>query len=218
MNKQTFKQYRRWIIFLLCIIPFAFLAWNAAHHGITRADALGQNLRLTVISDGLTPIVKAVTTLGSAKGLIAEAVILLIALTAMRRWKLGVSAAVNLLLAWLLNERLKGVFQRPRPADPWLVQETGFSFPSGHSMVSMAFYGFLIYLVWRCVTDKKLKYTLTAVLGALILMIGLSRIYLGVHYVTDVIGGFLIALCYLTVYTAVIDRLVFRAGTTEKSE
>ena len=77
-------------------------------------------------------------------------------------------------------------------------------------MVSMAFYGFLIYLVWRCVTDKKRKYTLTAILGVLIPLIGLSRIYLGVHYVTDVIGGFLIALCYLTVYTAVIDRVVFK--------
>ena len=210
MNKQTFKQHWRWIVFLLCIVPFEFLAWNAAHHGITRADALGQNLRLAVISDGLTPIVKAVTTLGSAKGLIAEAVILLITLTAMRRWKLGVSAAVNLLLAWLLNERLKAIFHRPRPADPWLVQETGLSFPSGHSMVSMAFYGFLIYLVWRCVRNKKTRNILTAVLGALILLIGLSRIYLGVHYVTDVLGGFLIGLCYLTVYTAAADRALFR--------
>lgn len=210
MNKQTLKQYRRWIVFLVCIIPFAFLAWNAAHHGITAADACGQRLRLAVISDGLTPFVKAVTTLGSAKGLITEAVILLTVLCARKHPKLGGSVAVNLLLAWLLNERLKMIFQRPRPADPWLVHETGFSFPSGHSMVSMAFYGFLIYLVWRCVTNQKLKYTLTAVLGVLILLIGLSRIYLGVHYVTDVLGGFLIGLCYLTVYTAAADRALFR--------
>ena len=210
MNKQTFKQHWRWIIFLLCIVPFAFLAWNAAHHGITRADALGQNLRLAVISDGLTPFVKAVTTLGSAKGLITEAVILLIVLCARKHPKLGVSVSLNLLVAWLLNERLKLIFQRPRPADPWLVHETGFSFPSGHSMVSMAFYGFLIYLVWRCVRNKKTRNILTAVLGALILLIGLSRIYLGVHYVTDVLGGFLIGLCYLTVYTAAADRALFR--------
>lgn len=213
MNKQTLKQYRRWMIFFVCIIPFAFLAWNAAHHGISGADALGQRLRLAVISDGLTPIVKAVTALGSAKGLIAEAVILLIVLCAAKQPKLGMSIAVNLLLAWLLNSRLKLIFRRPRPADPWLVQEGGFSFPSGHSMVSMAFYGFLIYLVWRCVTNPKRRYVLTAVLGVLILLIGLSRIYLGVHYVTDVLGGFLIALCYLTIYTAAADRIIFRQGS-----
>ena len=84
----------------------------------------------------------------------------------------------------------------------------GYSFPSGHSMISAAFYGFLIYLIYKKVKNKKLKITLIIVLSILIVSIGISRIYLGVHYTSDVLGGFLLSISYLILYTNIVNSIV----------
>ena len=76
-------------------------------------------------------------------------------------------------------------------------------------MVSMAFYGFLIYLIFQNVKNKYLKWSLIIILALLIVSIGISRIYLGVHYTSDVIAGFLVALAYLSIYTKAIKEIVF---------
>ena len=107
---------------------------------------------------------------------------------------------LNLILVFLLNRILKAIIARPRPQVLRLVYEDGYSFPSGHSMVSIGFYGFLIYLIYNNIKNKKIKYPLIVLLSLLILFIGISRIYLGVHYATDVIGGFVIGLIYLRIF------------------
>ena len=101
---------------------------------------------------------------------------------------------------------MKFFFQRPRPEEYRLISESGYSFPSGHAMVSMAFYGLLIYIVYRYVKNVYLKYGLMVILFMLILFIGISRIYLGVHYTSDVLGGFLLSICYLIVFTKVMGK------------
>ena len=73
-------------------------------------------------------------------------------------------------------------------------------------MVSMAFYGYLIYLICKYVKNKDLKWISIVLLSILICSIGISRIYLGVHYTSDVLGGFLISLSYLIVYTLIVNR------------
>ena len=82
---------------------------------------------------------------------------------------------------------LKLIIQRPRPDEYRIIDASGYSFPSGHSMISMAFYGFIIYLICKYVNNKILKYFLIGLLGSLIILIGVSRVYLGVHYVSDVL-------------------------------
>ena len=104
---------------------------------------------------------------------------------------------INVIVTTLLNQLLKNVFQRGRPIDS-IIEESGYSFPSGHSMVSMAFYGFLIYLVYK--SNIKYKGLIVGLLSVLIVLIGISRIYLGVHYPTDVIGGFTLSLSYLLLF------------------
>lgn len=103
---------------------------------------------------------------------------------------------------------LKNTLKRPRPIDYRLIEETGYSFPSGHSMASMAFYGLLIYLIYRNVKNKYLKWTLICLLSVLIILIGISRIYLGVHYTSDVLAGFLVSLSYLIIYTNCIKEFI----------
>lgn len=84
----------------------------------------------------------------------------------------------------------------------------GYSFPSGHSMISAAFYGFLIYLIYKKVKNKKLKITLIIVLSILIVSIGISRIYLGVHYTSDVLAGFTVSVSYLIIYTSIVKKII----------
>ena len=98
--------------------------------------------------------------------------------------------------------------QRPRPTEFRLIEETGYSFPSGHSMISLAFYGYLIYLIYKYINNKHLKRILIIILSTLICIIGVSRIYLGVHYTSDVLGGFLISIAYLIIYIELINKFV----------
>ena len=75
-------------------------------------------------------------------------------------------------------------------------------------MISAAFYGYLIYLIWKYLKNKKIKYLLMIMLSMLIFIIGISRVYLGVHYMSDVIAGFLISMAYLVVFSSVAKRYI----------
>lgn len=111
--------------------------------------------------------------------------------------------SINLAVIALLNQLLKNVIKRPRP----VIGDgkfSGYSFPSGHAMVSMAFYGLLIYLIFSSNLNKKVKILLITCLSLIILLIGFSRIYLGAHYITDVLSGFTLSIFYLTIYTSLI--------------
>ena len=111
---------------------------------------------------------------------------------------------INLLLSFLLNNVLKYTFVRERPT--WKTMNlTTYSYPSGHTMVSFAFYGLLIYLIYKKYHGKYKK-TIISLLATLIFLIGLSRIYLGVHYFTDVIGAYLFSLGYLLLFIYIINR------------
>lgn len=132
--------------------------------------------------------------------MIVVVLICLVALLGIKNKKYGICMALNLLCITILNIVLKNIFERPRPEGYRLIAETGFSFPSGHSMVSMAFYGYIIYLVYKKVDNIYLKWGICSIISMLIICIGISRIYLGVHYASDVLAGFYISILYLTIY------------------
>ncbi len=174
-------------------------------------DIIGyQIISKFLISDFATPIAKVITNFGGAFVLLALTVLLFIFI---KDKKVGMSIAVNLGLITGLNLLLKQIVQRPRPIEYRIIDEVGYSFPSGHSMVSMAFYGFIIYLIYRYVTNKHLKWSAIAVLSILIIAIGVSRIYLGVHYTSDVLAGFLISISYLIIYVSAVDKFVLKEET-----
>ena len=101
------------------------------------------------------------------------------------------------------NTIIKYLVKRARPSHLRLIVEKGFSFPSGHAMISICVYGVILYLIVCNIKNKYLKYTLAILLGILILSIGISRIYVGVHYPTDVLAGYSLAI----VIIIVINRL-----------
>ena len=164
---------------------------------INTIDTAIYNLIIKLLSTYTTAFMMFVSHLGSAVVLITLTISFLLLL---KNKKDSRCIALNLILVFLLNRILKFIIARPRPEILRLVPEDGYSFPSGHAMVSMGFYGFLIYLIYTKVKNKKVKYPLVVFLGLLIILIGISRIYLGVHYFTDVIGGFIIAILYLIVF------------------
>lgn len=152
----------------------------------------------------LTPIMQSISELA----LPVVLVVMLLAIEAFAPGKRpGACAAVNLILVFILNQLIKEIVQRPRPVGFRLISETGYSFPSGHSMVAMAFYGLLVWMIWHYEEDKFVKYLCSIGFCLCIAAVGLSRVYLGVHYASDVIAGFCVSLAWLAVYTKVIAPL-----------
>ncbi len=199
MLKRIIEKNYKWIIAFLCLIIVIMLLEDIFENEQLTLDMVVYRLViLNLRSEPLTKIMMVITNLSSAYVLIA---ITIGTLLFVKNKKVGLCVASNLVITTLLNQLLKYIIQRPRPDGYRLIAESGYSFPSGHSMVSMAFYGLIIYLIWKMVKNKKIKYISCGILGLLIPMIGFSRIYLGVHYASDVIGGFAISIVYLLLFT-----------------
>lgn len=201
----------KWIVLFICLIGFFSLAEDVFNKEIMNGDIVGYKLVSTfLISDFATPIAKFITNFGGAIILIVLALMLFIFI---KNKKIGVSIISNLAIITLLNQLLKRIVQRPRPTEFRIVEESGYSFPSGHSMVSMAFYGYLIYLIYKYVKNKYLKWISIILLSILICSIGISRIYLGVHYTSDVLGGFFISISYLIIYISAVNKFFIERWT-----
>ncbi len=153
----------------------------------------------------LTEIMKVITFFGSAYFILSLTFLLI---TVIKNKKIVLLIITNLILITSMNIILKNIVQRPRPEGYRLVEESGYSFPSGHSMVSVAFYGFLIYLILAKFKNKTLKIALSVLLGILVLLIAFSRIYLGVHYATDVLAGGLLSISYLVAFISYTKKWI----------
>jgi membrane-associated phospholipid phosphatase len=148
---------------------------------------------------GWTDFFERVTWLGNLPVLLAATVVAAAVLARKRETlelRLLLLAAVG---AEILTVGLKLGFQRERPfyADP-LARESTYSFPSGHATVSLAVYGTLAFIIARHLSNARLRVAVLAAAAVLVLLIGFSRLYLGVHFLTDVIAGFALGLAWVT--------------------
>lgn len=195
----------KWIILFILLLIVLAIVEDVFEKEIMKLDIMGYGLISSLINPSVTPVAIVITNLGGAMVVGALTVISFILI---KNKKISFTILLNVVIATILNILLKNIIQRPRPDEFRLISETGYSFPSGHSMVSMAFYGFLIYLIHKYFKNKKLKIVLITFLSVLIILIGISRIYLGVHYTSDVIAGFMISVCYLIVYTSLVKKYI----------
>jgi undecaprenyl-diphosphatase len=115
-----------------------------------------------------------------------------------------ITISVSSLVLMLL---LKQLFQRRRPLSPLLKAAKGLSFPSGHAIMAVTFYGLLIYILQHTIEIEWLRVIVSILLIVLIILIGFSRIYLRVHYASDVLGGFIIGLLWLLISLLVLKWL-----------
>lgn len=130
------------------------------------------------------------------------------------------SGFLNVLGVFVVNEVFKTIISRDRPIG---ASEASYSFPSGHSVLAMAFFGFIIWLLWRSMRDRKYwRWCLTVLFAALIALVGVSRVYLGAHYVSDVIAGWCLGFVWLSFFTTVCAPRLMEAplilGATELSD
>jgi membrane-associated phospholipid phosphatase len=168
----------------------------------------------------LTSYFKFVTDLGDRYAYIIISVLLGVYFFIRHKsWKFIIQTVLVLLLATVTNIGLKQIINRSRPSLEHLVKVNTLSYPSGHSMSAMAFYGFLVYLSLTLIPNRALKIIVASLLCILILSIGTSRIYLGVHYPSDVAAGFVGGLIWVTLCVIVFNTFsLIRNRKKVKSE
>jgi membrane-associated phospholipid phosphatase len=165
------------------------------------------------INPGMTMVMEGITFLGSTIGLISLLFISVIwMLWKRKRWE-ALFTVIAIGTGQLFNKLLKGMIQRPRPDFNRLVEEAGYSFPSGHSMVSLVFYGMVGLICYMFVRNQLPKLLIVLVTVMVVLLIGISRIYLGVHYPSDVLGGFIIGGIWLAICYAGLKAVLKSRGT-----
>ncbi|MFB6467437.1 phosphatase PAP2 family protein [Cytobacillus sp. Hz8] len=155
----------------------------------------------------LTKIMKFFTFIGSTTPVIVISFFVIIFLyTVLKHRRELVFFIGGLMGSVLLNHFLKVYFHRARPAFHRLIEIGGYSFPSGHAMSAFMVYGMITYLLWRHISNRFGRIFLVIFSSCMIIGIGLSRIYLGVHYPTDILGGYLASGCWLAICIWVFER------------
>lgn len=209
---RTRRIWMRRVLFFLAFLSFCIIAALVGQQGITSMDIWLPPRIYAVRKDNLTAILTIITYLGNWQ-IITSACILLLFFSGTRRaW--GIPLALGAVVSVVCYEALKRMFERPRPdVSLHLINQGGYSFPSGHALTAMVFYGLVITLICRHRKPGWLKRVLIALFTALIFFIGFSRIYLGVHYPTDVLAGWSLGLCLTLAFTSnLIRRWAVREG------
>ncbi|MBN2538649.1 MAG: bifunctional DedA family/phosphatase PAP2 family protein, partial [Deltaproteobacteria bacterium] len=185
------------IVLILALMSFGEIVEDLIDREMLFAlDFKMQSFIEGLVTPGLTKVMTALTGFGSIYLLAPVVLLLALYLLFLRNWgdlfALFIAAGVGQTLLILL----KLFFHRPRPM-PQLALSHGFSFPSGHSFSAIIIYGFLMYITWQVMQRGIKRTAIVAALSLLILSIGISRIYLNVHWTTDVMAGFAFGLAWL---------------------
>lgn len=194
--------------FFISLIGFSYLAKEVFIDKDKGFDDRVFRWAARLVSARNNDVMQAITFLGTHKFLIPANLLLTFYFLVIRRHKwYSIKVAAISLSSTMMMLLLKLIFSRARPLIPLLKPALGYSFPSGHSMMSFVFYGLLVYMAYKYVRQPGLKWTLIVTLSLLILMIGFSRIYLRVHYPTDVLAGFLMGMFWLIGSVHLLNRL-----------
>ena len=192
---------RNAMAFLGCLTGFGMVAWLVIQPGISPLDWATTDVLHGVASPTLDALMNAATFLGSSPMLAAVVGLAVVPLLVRRRRAEAVFIVVAFVGALVLNDWLKSVFQRPRPGVAWAAvwPETGF--PSGHSMGSFVVYVAIALIIWR-LGGRRTGSVALILAVALAASVGISRIYLGAHWLSDVIGGYLAGALWLLALVA----------------
>lgn len=177
---------------------FVFISYFVITRGTLVFDSVICGYIYSLRAPGPTAFFTSVTYLGNWQTISTLCLVFL--LLPRTRFRIGIPVSAAAILASLIQKALKISFHRARPdLALHLISQGGYSFPSGHSFSVLIFYGMLIYLCRKHVKNKAAANTVTVILVCLIAAIGFSRIYLGVHFPTDVLGGWSMGLCVLMI-------------------
>ena len=194
MKNKKFKIYG--VLIFIAVLVFIGVAVGVQTGYLDGFDDAVRYRVYSIRSEKLTMFWKFITHSGDSEIVIMLGIVLL--LVKSLRKKYGVKFAIAALSSTALYQGMKYIFQRPRPDIALrLIEESGYSFPSGHSMNCLVSYGILAYLILKYCENARLAKILSVGLGLIIILIGLSRVYVGVHFPTDVIGGWSLGIAVL---------------------
>lgn len=193
------------IIFFLLFGAIAALMVSGMFQELDNQIILSfENIRLPFLND----VMLTLTDFGISALLVPIMLIFSVVLFMYKRYHSIMLLFLLYIAEKTVNHELKGLFARERPSFDHLVNETYYSFPSGHSMNAATIYPFIAYLFIEMVPWlKKRQKAVYMVTGCYVLMIGISRMYIGVHYVTDVAGGFAIGLALFLICKKIDEKL-----------
>ena len=193
--------------FITCVglaILFGYLAAAIGNESIEHFDLVVINFIQGMEMSWLTPIVKVFAWIGSGYVVAPITIITFLLLFFVYRYRAQAFLLVTVILGTvILNELLKIYFRRERPEIYRILDAAGFSFPSGHTMMAFSLYTIIAYIVWRNMRTTLNRVLLIIFTTFMILMISTSRIYLGVHYPSDIVGGFIASAFWVSIAIAV---------------
>ncbi len=199
------------IIIVLTMSLFIELAGDVLEDEKFYADRIFQEYIVFAEGDWLYQMMGLVTEAGSVLFLMVASVILAVYLFFAKKSKwYSLFFSINMIGISLLTQVLKLIFERERPELIAQYGGTGFSFPSGHSTGSIAFYGFIVYLLWKTVSTKWLKWFSVLFFALLAISIAFSRVVLGVHFFTDIVAGMSLGVAWLIICIIVLEFLLWR--------
>ncbi len=191
---------------ILALLFFAFLTFE-----VRRGDtaAFDNNIRAAVhahATPARTGLMRGISRVGEPALLIDTGAAVIVLLLIFRRWRIALLVLTSLIGSELLDQALKFSIRRPRPPVFFgLRQPLGYSFPSGHSLVSCAVFGAIAVFAASRIRNRTVRWLCYLALAIPVFAIGFSRVYLGMHYPTDVLGGYAAAIVWLT-----LVELMFR--------
>lgn len=186
------KKYLMFLPIILLILDIILVLTGT----IKPIDDFIYKLIISFKSNTLTTIFKYITFLANTKTIVVFNIILVIFILLTKRSKLLI-ITISSITSGITNSIIKYIFKRSRPVGIALIEQGGYSFPSGHTMISFLLYGMIIYLLYK----HKIKYhkIMIFLLSVLMILVMISRIYLGVHYFSDIVGGACIGIIILYV-------------------
>jgi membrane-associated phospholipid phosphatase len=197
-----------WVLIIASSAIFLFIAYQIIKGGETKFDSMAFAWFDSWANPFTTSIFTNITFFASSGFITFAALVLIVYFLFIEkhRW-FSLKVPVIAVGSISLNLLLKYYFNRQRPDIPHLVEAQGLSFPSGHSMEAASFYGLLIYIVWQRVHNPVLRNIIVAFLVLMILSIGSSRVYLHVHFATDVLAGLSAGALWVILGVSALRRL-----------
>ncbi|WP_129111087.1 phosphatase PAP2 family protein [Bacillus toyonensis] len=187
--KKKLHQYEVMCIILLLTV-FSIIAWRVHAGGVTVMDTYVRGLVKGLQTESSLTFFSYFTKLGSAIGIVTILIISLLVFWQKRYYAAMIVYPMGILITHLVNKGIKEIVKRERPSLNEALDALGYSFPSGHAMLSIMTFGFLAYIIAANLKSVTGKYVITILMGILIVSIGLSRVILNVHYPTDILAGY----------------------------
>lgn len=212
--KEDLKVNKGYISFLIPLVFVAIIFTVIILLGFNKVDNYILSKISTIVNYNLTVVMGIITSMCKPATLL---LIVLLCIVVLKNKRIGIGVMFSLLGSGVMNLALKLCFSRQRPLKYMLIDETGYSFPSGHSMVSIAFYGFLIYICYKLIKKKWIRNVAITLFSLLVMLIAFSRLYFGVHYPTDVLAGLTFGYIFLYIYIRVFNKYILQGKIKNKN-